>query len=128
GELARPDREIVVGMGTGGALVNSLFQKERTLSAVRETITLMRALWAGDSVELDAFPVLGAALGYRPGAVAKLTYPVSRRPDIVLAGVGPKILAIAAKHADGLISPSNMPTLCRAALVSGRFGEISGLD
>src|SRR5262245_6761062 len=128
GELVPDDREIVVGMGTGGALVNSLFRKLKPVSAVREAITLMRALWTGEPVQLDAFPVLGAALGYRPRADAQLTYPVRRRPDIVLAGVGPKVLAVAAAHADGLISPGSMPTLSRAALLSGRFGEVSGLD
>ena len=127
-ELIPDNREMVVGMGTGGALVNSLFRKDKPVSAVREAITLMRALWAGEAVPLDDFAVLKAALGYRSGATAQLTYPVTRRPDIVLAGVGPKILSVAATHADGLISPSNMPTLSRAALRSGRFGEISGLD
>lgn len=128
GELIPDDREIVIGMGTGGALVNSLFHKDKPVTAVQEAITLMRALWTGESIQLDDFPVLGAALNYRPGATAKLTFPVVRRPDVVLAGVGPKILAVAAQHADGLISPSNMPTLSRAAFLSGRFGELSGLD
>lgn len=128
GELVPDDRDVVVGMGTGGALVSSLFDKFRSISAVREAIALMRALWAGTRVELDAFPVLGGAMSYRQGAVAQLTYPVARMPQIVLAGVGPKILAVAAAHADGLISPSSMPTLCRAALQTGEFGAISGLD
>lgn len=128
GELTHPGREVIVGMGTGGALVNSLFHKDKPVSAVREAITLMRALWRGETVELDAFPVLGAASSYRPGATAKLAFPVANAPSIVLAGVGPKILAVAGALADGLISPSNMPTLSLAAFRSGRFGEISGLD
>lgn len=128
GELLRPGRELVVGIGTGGALVNSLFRKEHPVTAVREAMSLMRALWRGETVELDAYPVLAEASGYRRGGTATLTYPVARRPDIVVAGVGPKILAVAGAHADGLISPSNMPTLSLAALRSGRFGELSGLD
>lgn len=128
GELVPADREFVVGMGTGGALVNSLFSKNRPVTVMREAIELMRSLWNGDAVELDRFPVLGAALGYRPGGVAKLTYDVARRPDILLAGVGPLILGVAATHADGLISASNLPTLSRAAFATGRFDEISGLD
>lgn len=128
GELMPDNREIVIGMGTGGALVNSLFSKDRPVAVVREAITLMRALWAGEAVQLDDFAVLGAALHYRPGATAQLTYPVTHRPDIVVAGVGPMILSVAATHGDGLISPSNLPTLSRAAFDTGRFGEISGLD
>jgi 5,10-methylenetetrahydromethanopterin reductase len=126
-ELVPPNREVVIGMGTGGALVNSIFQKDRPISAVREAILLMRALWTGERVELDEFPVLGAAMSYRPGAGAQLTFPVPNAPAIVLAGVGPKILAVAGAHADGLISPSNMPTLSRAAFRTGNFAEISGL-
>ncbi|ABL80379.1 MULTISPECIES: LLM class flavin-dependent oxidoreductase [unclassified Nocardioides] len=127
-EVVPDGREVIVGMGTGGAIVNSLFQKDRPISAVREAIVLMRDLWAGSRVELDRFPTLGQALSYKPGAVAELTYGVERPPCIVLAGVGPRILAVAGEHADGLISPSNMPTLSRAAFRTGRFGEISGLD
>lgn len=127
-EFMSDDREMVIGMGTGGALVNSLFSKDRPVTVVREAITLMKALWTGAPVQLDEFPVLGATLKYRPGATAQLTYPVERAPQIVLAGVGPMILAVAAEHADGLISPSNLPTLSRAAFDTGRFGELSGLD
>lgn len=126
-ELVPEDRETLVGLGTGGALVTSLFRRDKPVSAVRECLQLMRALWAGERVELDRFPALGAALAYRPGAVAQLTYPVPRPPAIVVAGVGPRILAVAGEHADGLISPSNMPTLSRAAFATGRFAEVSGL-
>ena len=127
-ELVREGREVVVGMGTGGAIVNSLFQKDRPIAAVREAIGLMRSLWSGERVELDGYPTLGAALSYKPGAIAQLTYGVERPPSIVLAGVGPKILAVAGACSDGLISPSNMPSLSRAAFDTGRFAEISGLD
>ncbi|HET9898638.1 MAG TPA: LLM class flavin-dependent oxidoreductase [Streptosporangiaceae bacterium] len=127
GELVPAGRDLVVGIGTGGALVNSLFRKEHPVTVVRETIGLMRALWQGETVELDAYPVLGAACGYRPGATATLTYPVPRPPDILIAGVGPRILAVAGAHADGLICASNLPTLSLASLRSGRFGELSGL-
>lgn len=126
-ELLPAGRELAIGMGTGGALVNSLFQKDKPVSAVREALQLMRALWSGARVELDQFPVLGRALSYKPGAVAQLTYPVERPPSIVVAGVGPRILAVAGGYADGLISPSNMPTLSRAAFRTGRFAEVSGL-
>jgi 5,10-methylenetetrahydromethanopterin reductase len=108
-ELVPDNREVIVGMGSGGAIVNSLFQKDRPISAVREAIVLMRDLWSGERVELDRFPVLGAALSYKPGAMAQLTFGVDRPPSIVLAGVGPRILAVAGEHADGLISPATCP-------------------
>jgi 5,10-methylenetetrahydromethanopterin reductase len=126
-ELLAPGREIVLGLGTGGALVNSLFDKDRPVAVAREAITLMRALWAGEPVELDAYPVLGKAMGYKPGAVARLTFAVEQPPAIVVAGVGPKIQKVAATVADGMISASNLPTVSRAAFRCGRFGELSGL-
>ncbi|HEX5496244.1 MAG TPA: LLM class flavin-dependent oxidoreductase [Mycobacteriales bacterium] len=126
-ELLPAGRRMTIGMGTGGAVVNSLFRKDQTVTAVREAIGLMRALWAGERVELDAYPTLGRSLGYRPGAAATLTYPVERPPEIVLAGVGPRILAVAAECADGLIFASNLPSHSRAAFATGRFAELSGL-
>lgn len=127
-ELARDDREVVVGLGTGGALVTSLFLKDKGVTSVREAVRLMRGLWSGEAVELDEFPTLGQRLAYRPGATAKLTFPVERPPAIQIAGVKPKILEAAAELADGIICPSNMPTFSVRALTSGRFGELSGLD
>jgi 5,10-methylenetetrahydromethanopterin reductase len=127
-ELVPEEREMVVGIGTGGALVSSLFVKDRPVAVTREAIVLMRALWSGEEVELDSFEVLGRALGYKPGALARLTFPVERPPAILVAGVGPKILRVAGAVADGLISPSNLPSLSRAAFATGRFDELSGLD
>src|SRR5690349_13968549 len=51
-ELAADDRELLVGLGTGGALVDSLFRKDRPVAAARESIQLMRALWSGARVAL----------------------------------------------------------------------------
>jgi 5,10-methylenetetrahydromethanopterin reductase len=127
-ELVHDDKDLQVGIGTGGALVTSLFDKEKGVTSVRETIELMRALWSGETVPLDDYPTLGARLSYRAGATAQLTYPVERTPGIMVAGVKPQILRAAAELADGIICPSNMPSFSIAALTSDRFGEISGLD
>jgi alkanesulfonate monooxygenase SsuD/methylene tetrahydromethanopterin reductase-like flavin-dependent oxidoreductase (luciferase family) len=127
-ELLDDGREIHVGVGTGGALVTSLFEPEKGVTIVRESIELMRALWRGDTVDLDAFPALGARRGFRPGATAKLTFPVERRPPILVAGVKPKILGAAAELADGIILPANLPTFCGAALESGLYRTLSGLE
>lgn len=128
GELLPEGRQLVIGMGTGGALVKSLFDNVGVVERVGETICLMRELWSGAPVKLDDFPALGAWLHFRPGAVAQLTVPVPRPPAILIAGVGPKILAVAGRHADGLICPSNLPSTSLAAFRTGRFGELSGLS
>ena len=127
-ELVPDDKDVTVGMGTGGAVVNSLFTKTRPVGAVKEAIQLMHGLWRGDDVPLDAFPILGASLGFKAGATARLTYPVHKPPAIIVAGVGPQIMKVAASHADGLLSSSNFPTHCLAAFRSGRFRELSGID
>jgi alkanesulfonate monooxygenase SsuD/methylene tetrahydromethanopterin reductase-like flavin-dependent oxidoreductase (luciferase family) len=127
-ELLHPGRELAIGIGTGGALVKSLFSNTLGVERVVETMTLMRSLWAGGPVALDEYPVLGDTLHYRPGAVFELTVPVARQPDILVAGVGPKILAAAGEHADGLICPSNLPPTSLASFRSGRFRELSGLE
>jgi 5,10-methylenetetrahydromethanopterin reductase len=126
-ELLAPGRELVFGLGTGGALVGSLFEKRRQVAVAREAIVLMRELWSGAAVELDAYPVLGEGMGYRPGAKAQLTFPVERPPAIVVAGVGPQIQKVAATLADGMISASNLPPVSLAAFRCGRFEELSGL-
>jgi alkanesulfonate monooxygenase SsuD/methylene tetrahydromethanopterin reductase-like flavin-dependent oxidoreductase (luciferase family) len=127
-ELLHPGRELAIGLGTGGALVKSLFSTTQGVERVVETMSLMRGLWTGAAVQLDDYPVLGGSLHFRPGAVMQLTVPVERRPDILVAGVGPKILAAAGEHADGLICPSNLPTTSLAAFRTGRFAELSGLQ
>jgi len=45
----------------------------------------------------------------------------------MVTGVGPRILAVAGAHADGVISASNLPTHSYAAFATGRFTELSGL-
>jgi alkanesulfonate monooxygenase SsuD/methylene tetrahydromethanopterin reductase-like flavin-dependent oxidoreductase (luciferase family) len=128
GELLPDGRRLVIGMGTGGALVKSLYDNVGVVERVAETMGLMRALWTGEKVQLDDFPALGAWLHLRPGAVSQLTVPVPRPPEILIAGVGPKILATAGRHADGLICPSNLPSTSLASFRSGRFAELSGLS
>jgi alkanesulfonate monooxygenase SsuD/methylene tetrahydromethanopterin reductase-like flavin-dependent oxidoreductase (luciferase family) len=127
-ELVGPTHPVVMGMGTGGALVNSLFARSQPISVVRESIALVRRLWAAEAVPLDEYPALGAALGFRPGAVARLTFPVARPIPVLLAGIGPRILELAGEVADGIISASNFPTHSYAAFKSGKFDALAGLD
>jgi alkanesulfonate monooxygenase SsuD/methylene tetrahydromethanopterin reductase-like flavin-dependent oxidoreductase (luciferase family) len=127
-ELVPEHLDVVMGMGTGGALVTSLYHKEKPIQRMREAMDLMRRLWAGESVPLGSYPALASSLGYRPDANAKLTFPVEQEIPIVLAGVGPKILHLAGECADGIISASNFPTHSYAAFKSGKFAELSGLE
>jgi 5,10-methylenetetrahydromethanopterin reductase len=122
-ELLAPDRTVTIGMGSGGALAAALFDQSDRAAVVEESLRLMRALWAGEEVALDDHPRLGRRLGFVPGAIAKLTYGVPRPPRVVLAGVGPRILAMAAELADGFLCASNLPQHSRAGLELGLDAE-----
>ena len=123
-ELTPQGRHVTIGIGSGGALAAALFDLSGRARVVEEAIVLMKSLWAGDDVELDEFPLLGKRLGYVPGATATLTYPVERPPRIVVAGVGPRITAVAAEHADGIIAASNLPMYSAASMRSGAYAEL----
>lgn len=83
-----------LGLGAGGGLALGPLAVERLrpVRAARETITALRALWAGETVSLsgDAFSLSGAQLvNPRPGI------------EIHVAGRGPKMVEMAAALADG---------------------------
>lgn len=127
-ELVPPDRDVVAGIGTGGALVASLFKRERMVGRVAEAIDLMRRIWTGEAVALSEFPLTQASSDFADEAVAKLAFAVERPIEVVVAGVGPKILELTGRVADGLISPSNLPGLSLAAFRAGKFDELAKLD
>ncbi len=126
-ELLEPGRTLTIGMGSGGALVNALFDMSGRAAVVEESLTLMKALWTGVEVQLDDFPLLGARLGYNANAVAQLSYPVPNPPRVMLAGVGPRITELTARAADGGISASNLPLHSRAAMTSTDYVAISNM-
>lgn len=127
GELLPAGRKVTIGMGSGGALVGALLDMSNRAAVVEEALVLMRSLWEGNEVPLDDFPLLGSRLGYTAGAVAQLTYPVDTPPDIILAGVGPRITEITARLANGAISASNLPVHSRAALESDNYDSFSNM-
>lgn len=123
GELAPPHRPVLMGMGAGGSLVASLFPKRSATELVRESISLIRRLWAGQSVPLGEYPTLSNRLGWRETASAQLTYPVSRQIPIMVAVGGSQTLRLAEQLADGLICTSTFPPLSYAALRSGEHSS-----
>jgi 5,10-methylenetetrahydromethanopterin reductase len=83
-----------VGIGAGGGLTLDPLGIDRhmPLTSVREMVTALRGLFAGETVDLD-----GAVFSLRE---AKIDY---GRPDVevILAGRGPKMTALGGAVADG---------------------------
>lgn len=85
-----------MGLGTGGGLTLGpmAIDRDRPLTAVRDMVTSLRSLFAGERTNLDGsvFSFDSAMLGYG-------------RPDIeiIMAGRGPKIVALGGQVADGFI-------------------------
>ncbi|WP_327365649.1 LLM class flavin-dependent oxidoreductase [Streptomyces sp. NBC_01217] len=119
GELVPPDRPVLMGVGAGGSLVSSLFSKRDATELLRQSVTLVRRLWAGEAVPLADFPLLTERLNARDGATARLTYPVTREIPVLVAVGGPRTLRLAHDVADGLLCTSTYPPLSYAALRSG---------
>jgi alkanesulfonate monooxygenase SsuD/methylene tetrahydromethanopterin reductase-like flavin-dependent oxidoreductase (luciferase family) len=123
-ELVPAGRHVTIGIGSGGALAAALVDLTGRAAVVEEAIVLMKGLWEGQTVELDHFPHLGRRLGFVPGAQATLTYAVPSRPRLLVAGVGPRITQVAARHADGVIAASNLPMYSGASMRSGLYDEL----
>ena len=83
-----------VGIGAGGGLTLRPMgiEQKRPLVAVRDMVTALRGLFAGETVDLDGevFSLSKARLDYgRPGI------------EVILAGRGPKITDLGGRVADG---------------------------
>ena len=86
-----------LGLGAGGGLTLGplALERPRPVTAVRETATALRRLFAGETVTTEpGSPVSfrGARLGYGRDGI-----------EIILAGRGPKMTALGAEIADGFI-------------------------
>lgn len=89
------DGRALLGIGAGdrSTLGKLGVDRERPLRRVRETIAVLRRLWAGDQVSHD---------GTFDVASAELSFPTERRP-ILVGAQGPHMLRMAAEHADGIL-------------------------
>jgi 5,10-methylenetetrahydromethanopterin reductase len=99
-ELA-PDR-LVVGIGAGGSWWPIVPPTSRVspLRTLRQTLDLMRALFAGESAPWD-----GGAITLEPTfsfMVGTVSPPRSRIP-LYVGARGPRMLALAARYGDGLL-------------------------
>ncbi|MCE2405009.1 MAG: LLM class flavin-dependent oxidoreductase [Dehalococcoidia bacterium] len=87
-ELA-PGRLTLV-VGSGYSAVNTIGKKAATLKEMRESVTSLKALLAGDSVDFGGFQ-------------ARLPYAAGRRIPVLLAATGPRTIELAGEVADGAL-------------------------
>jgi len=84
-----------LGMGNPMALDEMGITPRRPVVAVREYLSALRALWAGEALRRDGEAVIlrGARLAFSPPASI----------PILLAAMGPKMLELAGEAADGVV-------------------------
>src|SRR5262245_42716900 len=101
-ELAQGRARLGIGSGIASATERMGLSAERPLAAVRDAVTIVRAMLAGEAVSYSgrAFSVSEAKLDFKP-----------RRPDmpILMAARGEQALALAGKIADGLMISNMCP-------------------
>jgi probable F420-dependent oxidoreductase len=100
-QALHPDVDIYLGIGISSPAVvgrwhGAEYRSDRPLDRVREYVALVRACLSGESVDFDGdfHHVRKFRLGVRLG---------ERRPKIVIAALGPKMLRLAGEVADGVL-------------------------
>ncbi|MDY7105011.1 MAG: LLM class flavin-dependent oxidoreductase [Actinomycetota bacterium] len=95
-----PDRDVLLGLGASTPIIAERWHGATygasPLAHLREAVDALRALWAGERVKVDGeyVSLRGARLGVRVG---------ERTPKVVLAALGPRMLALAGEVADGVL-------------------------
>lgn len=114
------DRDVLLGLGASTPVITERWHGvpygTSPLAHLREAVRALRSLWAGERVKVDGEHVRlrGARLALRPG---------ERTPKIVLAALGPRMLALAGEVADGVLLNYLPSTLVEWSVAQVRAGE-----
>jgi alkanesulfonate monooxygenase SsuD/methylene tetrahydromethanopterin reductase-like flavin-dependent oxidoreductase (luciferase family) len=120
------DRELVLGISRGSRAVTNLHGAERPLRLLREYVGALKALLAGEAVEVDAVPDVARSCGLQAGQRLRLEVDPADVP-VVVASTGPRTLRLAGAVADGVQFVTQQPTQSASLLADARFAELSGL-
>jgi 5,10-methylenetetrahydromethanopterin reductase len=124
-ELVQPGRKVLMGVGTGGGMVDAVTDKEKPITRVRELIEMCRALWTGEPVSLAEYPASVAATDLRGDCQIALNFTPAQPIPIIVTGIGPKILELAGETADGILFASNIPPHSLGSFRAGRWADAS---
>jgi alkanesulfonate monooxygenase SsuD/methylene tetrahydromethanopterin reductase-like flavin-dependent oxidoreductase (luciferase family) len=97
-------REVRVGISTGArAIQGPLVDRPSRETAVREAMDIGRRLFAGEDVAFRDFPVLSTYYHIKPAAHLRIQFRPARPLSFWIPPKGPRMLRLAAEHADGVI-------------------------
>ena len=113
-ELSQGRARLGIGAGIAGAVERMGFEYKRPLGAVRDAVTIVRGLLAGEEVT-------HAGRSFAAKAI-RLDYPARRDIPIFMAGRGEQSLKLCGELADGLLV-SNM---CTPAFVARASATVAG--
>jgi alkanesulfonate monooxygenase SsuD/methylene tetrahydromethanopterin reductase-like flavin-dependent oxidoreductase (luciferase family) len=104
-KLTRPGRTVAAGIGVGGAVQVQVIDEKKgpSVATVRESVQLMRGLFAGEHVELARFPNLAERYRYNTKAKTRLYFPSDPPVPVIVAAGGPRMCQMAGRYADGVI-------------------------
>jgi len=97
-------REVRVGISTGArAIQGPLVDRPSREAAVREAMDIARSLFAGEDVAFREYSVLSDYYHIKPDAHLRMQFRPARSVSFWIPPKGPRMLKLAAEHADGVI-------------------------
>jgi alkanesulfonate monooxygenase SsuD/methylene tetrahydromethanopterin reductase-like flavin-dependent oxidoreductase (luciferase family) len=122
--LIHEGREVAAGIGAGGAVQEQVVsEKTAPMAVMEETTGFLKALFAGESVDLKRYPRLSARFRYNPRTKAKLYFPPRPPVPVYLAAGGPKMFDMAGKLGNGVILTQLNPWTSLPGIYRGMFKQ-----
>lgn len=122
--LIRAGREVSAGIGAGGAVQEQVVsEKTAPMAVMEETVSFLKSLFAGESVELKSYPLLASRFRYNSRTKAKLYFPPQPRVPVYVAAGGPKMFEMAGRLGDGVILTQLNPWTSLSGIGRGMFQQ-----
>jgi len=117
------NRNVIMGIGTGGTVQDHILHRMKPVRMVRETTVFLKRLFSGEMVEIDEFPLLRDYWHFKGDRRAKLRLPPEKDIPIVVAASGPAMLRTAGEVGDGWMINQFCPAACLPGLRRGIIEE-----